>query len=420
MTYKNRIKELRNVPFSEIRNNPKNWRKHPESQKSAMKGVLDSIGWADAVLVRETETGLELLDGHLRKQLAEDDIVPVLVLDVSDEEADLILATHDPLAAMAETDQALLDQLVGSIDFIENDNAKEMLDSIASDEIIESVEDQIPDAQKTSKTKTGDLFELGNHRLLCGDSTSSKDVATLMQNKNAEFCFTSPPYSDMRDYHGHNMSVKHLATFMDATSVHCRFYCVNLGLQRKDGEIYPYWEEYIKAAKRCGLPLTSWNIWSKRNMGGSIANMSAIFPIEHEWLFVFGGSKQEVKRTKKNKTAGLHTGISNRQKDGTTKRTKPKIVKQYGRIGTVTELVYGRHKDHPAAYPVALPAEYFNACTKIGDIVLDPFLGSGTTMIAAEQLERKCFGIEISPIYCDVIIERWENLTGKKAKKLNA
>ena len=241
---------------------------------------------------------------------------------------------------------------------------------------------------------------------MCGDSTDKEQLDTLMNKEYASFCFTSPPYSDMRDYGGGDLSVENIASFLSIDN--CSFYAVNLGLQRKDNAINRYWDTYIQIAEDRGLKLTAWNIWSKRNMGGSIANMSAMFPIEHEWILVFGGSKDSINRTKKNKTAGLHTGISNRQKDGTTKKVYPKIVKEYGVMGSVYEGVYATgEKEHPAVYPVHLPAEYIKACTQKDDIVYDPFLGSGTNVIACEQTDRTCYGMELDEKYLDVIRKRW-------------
>ena len=110
---KDRIKELRRFKGSDLAAHPKNWRKHPATQKQAMESVLASVGWADAVLARETPDGLELIDGHLRSDMSPDDEIPVLILDVDEHEAEMILATHDPLAAMANANtddlQALLD-----------------------------------------------------------------------------------------------------------------------------------------------------------------------------------------------------------------------------------------------------------------------------------------------------------------------
>lgn len=115
MKIKDRIRELRRVKASDILPHPRNWRKHPTAQLDALKGVLDEVGWADALLVRETPEGLQLIDGHARTEVAPDAEVPVLVLDVSEEEAEKILATHDPLAQMAEANQDILDELLDDI-----------------------------------------------------------------------------------------------------------------------------------------------------------------------------------------------------------------------------------------------------------------------------------------------------------------
>jgi len=105
MTMRDRVKELRRVPASELRANPKNWRRHPPAQEAALRGILEDIGFADAMIARETEDGLELIDGHLRKEVMGDQPVPVLIVDVTEEEADKMLLTLDPLAMMANADQ---------------------------------------------------------------------------------------------------------------------------------------------------------------------------------------------------------------------------------------------------------------------------------------------------------------------------
>lgn len=116
MNIRNRVKELRHVPASDLRPNPKNWRTHPKAQQDALRGILAEVGMADAVLARELPDGsLMLIDGHLRAETAADSKVPVLVLDVNEAEADKLLATLDPLAAMAGKDAeqlaSLLEQL---------------------------------------------------------------------------------------------------------------------------------------------------------------------------------------------------------------------------------------------------------------------------------------------------------------------
>lgn len=117
MKIRDRIKELRRVPASELQPNPKNWRTHPQAQQDALKGILAEVGYADALLARETpEGGLMLIDGHLRAETTPDSVVPVLVLDVDEAEAAKILATLDPLAAMAEADGAKLEALLRDVD----------------------------------------------------------------------------------------------------------------------------------------------------------------------------------------------------------------------------------------------------------------------------------------------------------------
>ena len=128
--YRDRIRELRRVPASELRANPKNWRTHPEGQAAAMEGVLSEVGWADAVLARETPDGLELIDGHLRKEIARDEIVPVLILDVDELEADKILLTHDPIAELAEANTFQLEQLLESVK-IDNEELDSMFAEIS-------------------------------------------------------------------------------------------------------------------------------------------------------------------------------------------------------------------------------------------------------------------------------------------------
>lgn len=116
MKFKDRIKALRRVPASDLRPNPKNWRSHPTGQADAMRGILAEVGFADAAIAREMPDGsLMLLDGHLRAETAGDAMVPVLVLDVTEEEADKILATLDPLAGMAERDNEKLASLLSEL-----------------------------------------------------------------------------------------------------------------------------------------------------------------------------------------------------------------------------------------------------------------------------------------------------------------
>ncbi len=130
MQIRDRIKELRRVPAAELRPHPRNWRLHPPEQQDALRGVLAEVGYADALIVRELpDGGLMLIDGHLRAETTPDAIVPVLVLDVDEAEAEKILLTHDPLAAMATASQEHVAELLASVE-TESAAVRAMIDSL--------------------------------------------------------------------------------------------------------------------------------------------------------------------------------------------------------------------------------------------------------------------------------------------------
>jgi hypothetical protein len=133
MQIRDRIKELRRVPASQLRPNAKNWRTHPPAQREVLQGVLAEVGYAGALIARELEDGsLELIDGHLRAETTPDACVPVLVLDVTAAEADKLLALMDPLAGLAETDRERWTSLVGQIE-TENAAVQELLDRLSTE-----------------------------------------------------------------------------------------------------------------------------------------------------------------------------------------------------------------------------------------------------------------------------------------------
>lgn len=134
MHIRDRVKELRRVKASELAPNPRNWRTHPHRQQDALRGILAEVGYADALLARELPDGrLEIIDGHLRAETTPDALVPVLVLDVTEEEAVKILVTHDPLAALAEVDLEPLSELLAEVEF-ESPALLEMVESLSREE----------------------------------------------------------------------------------------------------------------------------------------------------------------------------------------------------------------------------------------------------------------------------------------------
>ena len=280
-------------------------------------------------------------------------------------------------------------------------------------------EDDVPPVPKKAVTKPGDLWILGDHRLLCGDATKPGDVEKLMAGDIASFCFTSPPYADQRTYvGGHNLSVGHLAQFLPVAKDFCDLFAVNLGLSRKNGEINSYWDIYIQAARSAGMRFLSWNVWNKGECG-SVGLQSAMFGICHEFIFVFGAGPKILNKTLKTKHAFSNAGGSVREVDGSIKKIRPQIIGLSKKLETVFLIPPVKdntlRKLHPASFPVGLASEYIISCTNKMDVVYEPFGGSGSTMIACEQNNRRCRMLEIEPIFCDVIRARWELFTGKKA-----
>lgn len=175
MKIKDRIKELRRVKASELVPNPKNWRTHPTKQKDALKGVLSEIGYADALLARELPDGsLMLLDGHLRAETTPEQEVPVLVLDLTEEEGDKLLATLDPLAGLAGKDEGALEELLEAIS-TDNEALQSMLDDLSGklpfDE--EEIDGMFADGELSAKEKEESKIYTCPH---CGKEFTLEDV----------------------------------------------------------------------------------------------------------------------------------------------------------------------------------------------------------------------------------------------------
>ncbi len=402
MNPRDRIKELRRVKASELRPSPKNWRTHPKAQRDALAGMLNEVGWAGATIARELDDGsLELIDGHLRADMDPDALVPVLVLDVNEAEADKLLATIDPLSAMAEADTAKLDAILR--EFQTDDAAiQKMLDELAKQEGLnlpaEIVEDEAPEPPVAPITQVGDLWILGEHRLLCGDSTDAAAVARVMNGKLAVLMSTDPPYGV--DFSGakYNPRAKEWEGIANdkIQGSDLRVFIVSM-LQAwiphiDERSAFYLWtaamEEGAAAAaavREVGLHIQSQIIWKK--------NCLVLGQADYQWMhqncwYAFWKGKR-------------HRWFGERDKT------------------TVWEVRKVNNADyvHPMQKPVELYAIPIRHHTEIGDVVSEPFVGSGTQIIAAEQLNRRCYGMEISPAYCDVAIERWQNLTGGKATR---
>ncbi len=293
--------------------------------------------------------------------------------------------------------------------------------------------DKAEELRQKWDVQSGQMWQLGEHRIIVGDCTDRAVVDRVMGGEKAELLFTSPPYADMREYSGNDLSLEMLTTIFPVWKQHASYFAVNLGIQYKNDEVYEYWDEWVKSAKLTGLKLLSWNVWDRLN-ATSVSSQLKMFAIQHEWVFVFGEKSKPINRTweksEGSKSKEKYYSVNGKGQKVTTRRQSDGSVKEsiIGEIydnknmGTVFTgyAEMARDLDHPARFPLEFPSGYIGAMTNIGDVVAEPFSGSGTTLIACENLSRKCRAVEISPGYTSVAIQRWVDVTGKEPILLDA
>jgi DNA modification methylase len=397
MKIRDRVRELRRIPARELLPNPKNWRRHPEGQRAILRGVLSEIGYADALLVRETPEGLMLIDGHLRAEETPDVAVPVLVLDLTEEEADTLLATLDPLAGMAEMDAARLDELLQGIQ-TESEAVAKMLSDLQADaqKVLGPREgltdpDDVPEPPEEPVSKRGDIWLCGDHRLMCGDSADRGDVARLMAGETATLMVTDPPYGVAYETEGKDPRWRRDGRPIandDLGKNQAAFYVATFAAWPLQGDAYVFSPSGPPIAALCasieaaGIEHHQWLIWVKHQL---VLGRSH-YHYRHEHIFY--GWKEES------------SWNGSRKEDSIWEADRPM-----------------KSPEHPIMKPVALCERAVENSSRPNDLVIDPFLGSGTTMIAAERTGRRCYGMEIEPRYVDVGVRRWEEFTGRKAER---
>jgi site-specific DNA-methyltransferase (adenine-specific) len=404
------------------------YEKNPRKNDEAVKYVAESIKQFGFKVPIVIDANGVIVAGHTRYKAAKRlkmNTVPCIVADdLTEEQIKAYRLADNKVSEKAEWDFDLLNEELDEL--FDIDMTAFGFEYEMEDEPEETHQDDFEaEIPVEPKAKLGDIYQLGNHRLMCGSSTNIEDVEKLMNGDTARMLFTSPPYSDMREYEGgKNLDVDNIALFIATYRPFVDYQCVNLGIQRKENEIFQYWDEYIRIAKESGYKLLAWNVWDKM-MCGSIGQQSAFFPIRHEWIFVFGTEFFEINQTweKKEENIGKLADRKVRQADGSMKlSSKGDTTNKYKQMESVLPLYpeLGEVRSvHPATFPVGLPGEYIKSMSDDGDVVIEPFCGSGTTLIACEQLGRRCYGMELEPKYVDVIINRWEQFTGQKAVLLN-
>lgn len=275
--------------------------------------------------------------------------------------------------------------------------------------------DKAAELNKIWKVKTGDLWQIGEHRLLCGDSTKKEDVGRVMGGEKARLCFTSPMYENARDYNSGKFDYMEIyKKFSEIAFSLCDDVLINLGLLHKEGRVFRYWDEWLNYCESNGNDLFGWYVWDQGS--GMPGDYHGRLARCHEWIFHFSKSHNSankfVKTTGESKKRGA-SGLRFRQKDGSLKAVgSPDTIGQDYKIPDSVvrirrEMARGIHTEaHPAVFPVEFPSFGIQTWSKENEIIYEPFCGSGTTMVACQNLNRKCRGIEISPDYCAVILQR--------------
>lgn len=406
---------LRKIKVSEIEDAPWNFRTHSSEQAAALDGAIDEIGFYGYPDVYVTAEGkLRLCDGHLRKKrlierYGKDAEIEVNVTDFDESEAKKATLTKDPIAAMADTDAEMLRELIASVD-TDNEAISAMLDSLAesvailTDEPKSIVEDEVPEPPIDPITKPGDLWVLGEHRLLCGDSTNPDSWDILEVHGSGGMCFTSPPY---------NLGQSQKLSGNRSASSRGNAY-----VGHDDNQSKVDWIEAANAVFRIAIDRCDSVVWNVQPLSGNRTELL-------KWLASCDCLRDIVTWDKGHAQPAMAPGVMDSRFEwlcifgkGSASRKIP-LSSWRGTVQNVYSAPGQRGNEfanvHAATFPAHLPAWGMSTLCNLSKWCIDPYCGSGTTLIAAEQLGRKCYGIEISPIYCDVIVKRWENLTGKKA-----
>ena len=419
---RDRIRELRRVPASALVHNPKNWRRHPKLQVDALRGLLDEIGYADALLARELPDGrLMLLDGHLRAETTPDAHVPVLVLDLSEDEGDKLLLTLDPLAAMAEPDGERIKALLQTVQ-TNSAAVEELLRRAAGDRLWGLLHphdeppaqiDKAGELQKKWKTRPGQLWRIGEHRLLCGDSTEAEDVVRLMGGERAVLFATDPPYAvgytggshpqswankgaanRNKDWSGHYVEAKS-ADVRNAEEAGVELYRGFVGIALKHAITRNAAWYCWHASKRHSMVESVWNefgafvhqqiVWVKSR---PVLTYST-YLWQHEPC-LFGWIKAERPKT-----------------------LRAQVGETAGEFPTTVWAVPSSEVEsdaHPTSKPSKLFSLPMEMHTELGDLCYEPFSGSGSQLVAAQQTRRRCYAIEKSPPFVAVALERMAGL----------
>jgi DNA modification methylase len=393
--WRNRVLGLEYHRPNEILDHPHQWRVHPDKQLAVLRGVLGDIGIAGALLVYQSTRAngaLVSIDGHGRKKLEPGCEWPCLMLDLTDTEADVLLETFDPVGAMALVDCEKLNALLTAAP-VKNADLAAMLKKLQAERpstlgapVTQDPGAQIDRAaelQAKWKTERGQVWQVGRHRLMCGDSTKAEDVARLLSGAVPFLCVTDPPYGVRYDPNWRNV---------EAAKGNLAYAGRRVGEVTNDdrsdwseawrlfpGDVIYSWHPagapslvHARALQDAGFVIRMQIIWAKSNFPIGRGD----YHVRHEpcWYAV-------------------RDGKAARRTEDRTQTTLWEI--------NLDKNVEGGHSTQKPLECMARPIRNHETAE-----VYDPFLGSGTTMVAAEQLGRVCYGMEIEPKYVAVSLER--------------
>lgn len=410
---------MEQISPSSLRPHPGNARRHSKKQIKQIAESIKCFGFTNPILISD---GGEIIAGHGRveaaKQLGMAKVPVVRLSHLTETELRAYVIADNKLALNAGWDQQLLaTELQGLIDLgfevaltgftvaeidLTLDAARE-----AEPDGARGPEDEIPGMAKTAVTRPGDLWTLGRHRLICGDARNIADYERVLGGPRADLLFTDPPYNVPIDGHvcgsgriRHREFAMGVGEMSEATFT--RFLQETLGCASsvcRDGAIayvcmdWRHLGELLTAGRSAFSEFKNLCVWNKTNGG-----MGTFYRSKHELVCVF--------------KIGANAHINNFGL-GDTGRYRTNVWDYPG----ISSLGAGRAEAlemHPTVKPTALVADAIRDCSHRGDLILDPFAGSGTTLVAAETCGRSARLIEYDPIYCDVIIRRYERLTGKQ------
>ena len=387
--------QIKDVDIKKI----KAYAKNPRKNDAAVEAVANSIkefGWKQPLVIDPTT--MEIVAGHTRykaaKKLGCKTVPCVMADDLTAEQIKAYRLADNKTAELAEWDFDLLGDELGDIEDIDMAEFGFDLSAISDDD--EVTEDQVPELDEGSETivKPGDIWQLGRHKLICGDSTDKATVERLMDGKKADMVLSDPPYGMCldTDFSGAvgslgrkggtrgNKYDKVIGDNEDFKPELVSTFFENFGYCK---EVFLFGADYFAELlpnKNDG----SWLVWDKRKESQADA-------IGSEFELIWSKNKHK-RRMLRHDWFGFLS--SQNAKDA-------------------------QHRVHPTQKPVTLLADIINQWGNGCNIIVDLYGGSGSTLIACEQLDRVCYMAEIDEHYCDVIIKRWENLTGKKAVKIS-